>query len=68
MRHWSQLATRNWPASPGRTATTILAVALSVGMVVWITCCYESLRRTVNDWVWNWVGRSHLSVESPPGK
>ena len=68
MRHWSQLATRNWPASPGRTATTVLAVAISVGMVVWITCCYESLWRTINDWVLDWVGRSHLTVESPLGK
>ena len=68
MRHWSQLATRHWPAHPGRTATTVLAVAVSVGMVVWITCCYESLRQTVNDWVLNWVGRSHLTVESPLGK
>lgn len=68
MRHWLQLGTRNWRASPGRTVTTVLAITLSVGMVVWMTCCYESLQRTVNDWVWKWVGRSHLSVESPLGK
>ena len=68
MRHWSQLATRNWRANPGRAAATILAIVLGVSTVVWITCCYESLRRMVNDYVLEWVGRSHLNVESPLGK
>jgi putative ABC transport system permease protein len=68
MRRWWQLAIRNWPANPGRTITTVLAVSFSVGMVVWITCCYESLNRLVNDWVLDWVGRAHLTVESPLGK
>ncbi len=68
MRHWLQLATRNWSARPGRTAATVMAIALGVGTVVWITCCYESVRRTVQDWVLEWVGRSHLNIESPLGK
>lgn len=68
MRHWLQLASANWFARPGRAAGTVTAIALGVGMVVWITSAYESVRRGVTDWVWEWVGRSHISVESPLGK
>lgn len=68
MKHWLQLASANWFARPGRAAATVTAIALGVGMVVWITSAYESVRRGVTDWVWDWVGRSHISVESPLGK
>ncbi len=64
MRHWSQLGTRNWFAKPGRTAAALAAIALGVGVVVWVTCAYESVRLALTDQVWFWIGRSHLSVES----
>ncbi len=68
MLDWSLLATRNWRVKPVRTAGTIIAVALGVGTVVWVTCSYESVRRSISDQIINrWVGRSHLSVESPLG-
>jgi ABC-type antimicrobial peptide transport system permease subunit len=67
MRHWSQLGTRNWFAKPGRTAAALAAIALGVGVVVWVTCAYESVRLALTDQVWFWIGRSHLSVESMYG-
>ena len=68
MRHWLQLATRNWRVRPGRTAAAIVAVALGVGTVVSITCFYESVRQSISDRVvGRWLGRSHLSLEPPLG-
>ncbi|MBI4582152.1 MAG: FtsX-like permease family protein [Planctomycetes bacterium] len=67
MRHWSQLGIRNWFAKPGRTAAALAAIALGVGVVVWVTCAYESVRLALTDQVWFWIGRSHLSVESVYG-
>ena len=68
MRHWLQLATRNWRAKPGRAVASTLAVALGVGTVVSITSFYESVRQAISDQVvTHWVGRSHLSVEPPLG-
>lgn len=68
MQHWSQLAIRNWRARPGRAAGTVAAIALGVGTVVWVTCSFESVSRDISDQVVDrWVGRSHLSVESPLG-
>lgn len=64
MRHWSQLGIRNWRVRPGRTASALAAIALGVGVVVWVTCAYESVRLALEDQVWFWIGRSHLSVES----
>lgn len=68
MRHWSQLATRNWPARPVRTLGAVLAIALGTGAVVWVTCCYESVRQTTRRWSGNYVGASDINVESPLGK
>lgn len=68
MRHWSQLATRNSLAKPVRTAGAIFAIALGVGAVVWVTCCYESVRRTVAEWAGGYVGKSQIFVESTLGK
>jgi len=68
MRHWWQLAIRNWRARPGRTALATVAIALGVGVVVWVTGAYESIRQSVADQVWSWLGRSHLSVESVYGQ
>lgn len=68
MRHWSQLATRNWPARPVRTFGAVLAIALGTGAVVWVTCCYESVRQTTRRWSGNYVGASDINVESPMGK
>ena len=63
MRHWCQLATRNWRAKPGRTATSVLAIALGVGLVVSVSCCYESLRSSLTEWVVSWLGRSQIHIE-----
>jgi len=46
----------------------LLAIALGTGAVVWVTCCYESVRRTVMTWASSYVGASHLTLESPLGK
>jgi putative ABC transport system permease protein len=68
MRHWSQLAIRNWRAKPGRTILATLAIALGVGVVIWVTGIYESIRQSVATQVWTWLGKSHLSVESTYGR
>jgi len=67
MRYWWQLGIRNWRVKPGRTAASLAAIALGVGVVIWVTCAYESVRLAVQDQVWFWIGRSHLSVESVYG-
>lgn len=68
MQRWSQLATRNWRARPVRTLGSILAIALGTGAVVWVTCCYESVRQTVTRWSDNFVGNSDITVDSVAGK
>jgi len=68
MRHWLQLATRNWRAKRVRTAGSVLAIALGTGAVVWVTCCYESVRQTMLEWAQDYVGTSHVSIQSPLGK
>jgi putative ABC transport system permease protein len=67
MRHWSQLGMRNWRVKPGRTAGALAAIALGVGVVIWVTCAYESVRLALVDQVWFWTGRAQLSVESVYG-
>ncbi|HOW70310.1 MAG TPA: FtsX-like permease family protein [Phycisphaerae bacterium] len=67
MRHWWQLGTRNWRARPGRTAGALAAIALGVGVVIWVTCAYESVRLALRDQVWLWVGKSHAAIESGYG-
>ncbi len=67
MRSWSQIATRNWRTRPGRTALAVLSVTLGVAVVVWVTCCYESVRRGITDVVLEWIGRSHVIVEPAAG-
>jgi putative ABC transport system permease protein len=68
MRHWLQLATRSWRAKPGRTAASLVAVALGVGTVVTMTSFYESIRHAVSDQMVNhWLGNSHVTVQSPGG-
>ncbi len=67
MQHWSQLATKNWKARPVRTCGAILAIALGTGAVVWVTCSFESVRTTVLDWANQYIGKSHISVESTLG-
>lgn len=68
MRHWLQLATRNWRVKWVRTAGAVLAIALGTGAVVWVTCCYESVRQTMMEWAAGYVGRSHITIQSPLGK
>jgi putative ABC transport system permease protein len=68
MRHWLQLATRNWRDRPGRAAAIALAVALGVATVVTVTSIYAAVERTIGEQVVDrWVGRTHLSVEAPRG-
>jgi putative ABC transport system permease protein len=67
MRHWLQIATRNWRTKPARAALSVLAITLGVGVVVWVTCCYESVRRSVTDLVLDWIGRAHVIVEPVEG-
>ncbi|MFQ5807607.1 MAG: ABC transporter permease, partial [Phycisphaerae bacterium] len=64
MRHWSQLATRNWRAKRVRTFGAVLAVALGTAAVVWVSCCHESVRRSVLDWAGDYVGNAHITVSS----
>lgn len=68
MQHWSQLATRNWRVKRVRTAGAVLAIALGAGVVVWVTCCYESVRQTMLGWATGYIGRSHITIQSPLGK
>jgi len=67
MRHWWQISTRNWRTRPGRSGLSVLAVALGVGVVVWVTCCYESVRLSITEAVLDWIGRSHVIVEPVEG-
>ena len=67
MHNWSQIATRNWRTRPGRTILAIGSITLGVAVVVWVTCCYESVRRGVTDVVLQWIGRSHVIVEPSAG-
>lgn len=68
MRHWSQLATRNWRVRWSRTVGVLLAIALGAAAVVWVTSCFESVRRTVLTWATQYLGAAHVTVESPLGK
>ncbi len=61
------LATRNWRTKPARSVLAVLSVALGVGVVVWVTCCYESVRLKVTEVVLEWIGRSHVIVEPEMG-
>ncbi len=68
MRHWLQLATRNWRAKPGRTFAIVLAVTLGVGTVVAVTSLYASVEATISEQIVdNWLGHSHISIQSPSG-
>ena len=68
MRHWSRLATRNWQVKKVRTFGAVLAVALGTAAVVWVSCCHESVRRSVTDWAGGYVGNAHVTVASSWGK
>lgn len=68
MRRWSQIATRNWRVKPVRTTGALLAIALGTGAVVWVTCCYESVQRTVMEWAATYVGEAHVTVSSSLGR
>ncbi|HVP09839.1 MAG TPA: FtsX-like permease family protein [Phycisphaerae bacterium] len=67
MQHWLLLATRSWGTKPARSILAVLSVALGVGVIVWVTCCYESVRLKVTDVVLEWIGRSHVIVEPDLG-
>jgi len=68
MRRWSRIAIRNLWARRGRAAGALLAVALGTATVVWVNCCYESVRRSVTAWATSYVGRAHLTISSALGK
>ncbi len=67
MRHWWQLAMRNWRTRPGRSALAMLSVTLGVAVVVWVTCCYESVRQGITRVVLEWIGSAHIIVEPVEG-
>lgn len=68
MRHWFQLATRNWWAKPVRAGAVVLAVALGVATVVTVVSIYQSVEFAIGEQVLdNWVGRSDLNVQTPLG-
>lgn len=68
MRHWLQLATRSWSARLGRTSAVVIAVALGVGAVLSVVGIYQSVELSIGaEIVDNWVGRTHISIESPMG-
>lgn len=67
MRHWYQLATRNWRTRPGRSALAALSVTLGVAVVVWVTCCYESVRQGITRVVLEWIGSAHIIIEPVEG-
>ncbi len=68
MRHWWQVGTRNWRAKPVRTLLATASIALGVALVTWVTCCYESVRRSVTDAVVEWIGHAQISVEPIAGR
>ena len=68
MRHWLRIATRNWRVRRVRTAGAVLAIALGTGAVVWVSCCYESVSTAMLSWAGGYIGRSHITVQSPLGK
>ncbi len=68
MRHWLQLATRNWSAKPLRTSATVLAVALGVATVVTVVSIYHSVEHAIGETIVdNWLGRSHFNIQTPLG-
>jgi putative ABC transport system permease protein len=67
MQHWLQLATRSWRTRPARSGLAVLSIMLGVGVVVWVTCCYESVRHAVTEVALQWIGRSHISIEPAVG-
>lgn len=68
IRHWTQLATRNWTVRPLRTLGAAASITLGTAVVVWVTCSYESVRRAVEAWARAYVGLSQVTVQSPMGK
>lgn len=68
MRHWSQLAIRNWRAESRRTLGALLAITLGGAAIVWVTSSYESVRETTLGWAEDYIGSAHLSLSSPLGK
>jgi len=68
MRHWSQLATKNWRARKATTCGAVFAVTLGVAAVVWVMCCHESVRQSAISWSSNYVGSAHITVSSRFGK
>jgi ABC-type lipoprotein release transport system permease subunit len=68
MRHWSQIATRNWRVRPLRTAAAVAAIALGTAAVVWVTCTFESVSTSILSWANQYAGRSSVTIESPLGK
>ncbi len=68
MRQWWLLATRNWLAKPGWASGIVVAVALGVATVVWVTSSYKSVEQSIsNRIIERWIGRSHVIIESTLG-
>ncbi|RJP36106.1 MAG: FtsX-like permease family protein [Phycisphaerales bacterium] len=67
MRHWSQLATRNWSANKSAFLATVISVGLGVAIVVAVTSFYESAVAAVKgEVVGRWLGSAHITID-PPG-
>ena len=76
MRHWWQLATRNWwsgsdptgPRRTGRTVATVVSVLLGVAAVVVITSLQNSAEMTLDRWITQTLfgGQAQVSIH-PPG-
>lgn len=63
MRHWLQLATRNWWRKPGRTLTTVTAIGIGAGLVVAVMTCYASARSAIDAYLGTALGKSDVHVE-----
>ncbi len=71
LRSWrwlGWLAFSHWRARPGRSIGALLAITIGVGAVIWVACCYESIRQSVNRWATGYVGKAHVTINSPLGR
>lgn len=62
MRKWWLLATRNWRRKWGRSAGTVVAIAIGSMLVVAVTTCYESGRSAITGYFAAALGRSDVHI------
>ncbi len=71
LRTWAwlaRLALSHWRARPGRSLGALLAITIGVGAVIWVACCYESIRQSVYRWSSGYIGNAHITINSPLGR